>query len=69
VTQDREVPPDPEAVVDGDVNGDGVDRGLIRRHLAMSPEERLRELDEYLAFFDSVRVVKRATIGPDPTDH
>jgi hypothetical protein len=34
----------------------------------MSPEERLRALDEYLAFFDSVSLVKRATDGTDPTN-
>lgn len=50
------------------VDESGVDRGLIRRHLAMSPEERLRALDEYLAFFDSVSLVKRATDGTDPTN-
>jgi len=46
---------------------DGVDRGLIRRHLAMSPEERLLSLDEYLAFCDSVSLVKRDFDGTDPT--
>lgn len=64
VTQYHEEPPSSDPVVDRD----GVDRGLIRRHLAMSPEERLRALDEYLAFFDSVSRVQRNSDGTAPTD-
>jgi hypothetical protein len=58
-------PVDVSLPTDEAIDHDGVDRSLIRRHLAMTPEERLRALDEHLAFLDSVRVTKRAPDGAE----